>query len=82
MPDVATTGIPPELFHGIGGFHYFGSGDPRTAEESRRRHRWVDEVLAAGYTPASIREAAETDEKYQEFLAWQARKARVIADRP
>ncbi len=82
MPDVVTTRIPPELFHGIGGFHYFGSGDPRSEQESGRHRRWVDEVLAAGYTSASIREDAETDEKYQEFLAWQARKARVIAQAP
>ncbi len=82
MPDVATTRIPPELFHGIGGFHYFGSDDPRSVEESGRHRRWAEEVRRHGYTVLSLRKAAETDAGYLAWLAWQERKARVTAQGP
>ncbi len=38
-------GIPGELYYGIprGAFHFYGD-DPRSIEESGRRHRWADEV--------------------------------------
>ncbi len=77
-------GIPPEVFNGIarGAFPWYGSDDPRSIEESGRRHRWADEVRRHGYTVLSLREAAETDAGYQKWLAWQERKARVTAQGP
>jgi len=76
-------GIPGELYYGIarGAFHFYGD-DPRSIEESGRRHRWADEVRRHGYTAPSLRRAAETDAGYQKWLAWQERKARVIAQGP
>ncbi len=81
-------GIPPELFYGIarGAFPWYGSDDPgsaaRSSESSHGRRLWEDEVRRHGYTVLSLREAAETDAGYQEWLAWQERKARVTAQGP
>lgn len=77
-PTATDAGIPPELFYGIakGAFPFFGD-DPRSVEESGRRHRWAAEVRKAGYTVRGIRETAETDVGYQGWLAWQERRARV-----
>jgi len=77
-PTDVDAGIPPQLFYGIarGAFRFCGD-DPRSIEQSGRRHRWADEVYRAGYTVPSLRQAAGTDAGYQEWLAWQARKACV-----
>jgi hypothetical protein len=82
-PTDVDAGIPPQLFYGIarGAFRFYGD-DPRSIEQSGRRHRWADEVRRHGYTVLSLREAAETDAGYQEWLAWQERKARVTAQGP
>ncbi len=76
-------GIPGDLYYGIprGAFHFYGD-DPRSIEQSGRRHRWADEVRRHGYTVQSLRRAAETDAGYQKWLAWQERKARVLAQGP
>ena len=83
QPPSEAAGIPPELYYGLapGAFPFYGD-DPRSIEESGRRHRWADEVRRHGYTVTSLREAAETDAGYQEWLAWRARKARVSAQAP
>ncbi len=79
----ADAGIPLELFYGIAtnAFPFFGD-DPRSIEESGRRHRWADEVRRHGYTVTSLRKASETDAGYQEWLGWQSRKARISAQAP
>jgi len=79
----STGAIPGELFYGIaqGAFRFYGD-DPRSIEESGRRHRWAEEVRRHGYTVLSLRKAADTDAGYQEWLAWQERKARVTAQGP
>jgi len=70
-PTDVDAGIPPQLFYGIarGAFRFYGD-DPRSIEQSGRRHRWADEVYRAGYTVPSLRQAAGTDAGYQEWLAW------------
>lgn len=80
-PTPGGEGIPGELFHGIprDAFGYFGEG-ARTTEEVLRHDRWADAVRAAGYTPASVRKAAETDAGYQAWLAWRERKSRLLAE--
>ena len=64
-------------------FPWYGSDDPgsaaRSYESSHGRRLWEDEVRRHGYTVLSLREAAETDAGYQEWLAWQERRARVTA---
>jgi len=71
----STGAIPGELYYGI-------PRDPRSIEESGRRHRWADEVRRHGYTVQSLRRAAETDAGYQRWLAWQERRARLTAQGP
>jgi len=60
--ELEVAGIPPQLFYGIarGAFRFYGD-DPRSIEQSGRRHRWADEVYRAGYTVPSLRQAAGTD---------------------
>jgi len=79
----STGAIPGELYYGIprGAFHFYGD-DPRSIEESGRRHRWADEVRRHGYTVQSLRRAAETDAGYQRWHAWQERRARLTAQGP
>lgn len=82
--EAAEQGVPRELFWGIptDAFPFFGDGDPRSAENAGARHRWSEQVRAAGYTVTKLREAAETDPAYQRFLSLRERKLRLCAERP
>jgi len=73
--------VPHELYWGIpaGAFGFFGADDPRSDESSDARHRWTQQVRAAGYTATSLREKAETDPAYQRWLEFRERKRRLCA---
>ena len=46
-PTDVDAGIPPQLFYGIarGAFRFYGD-DPRSIEQSGRRHRWATRSTA------------------------------------
>lgn len=77
-------GVPRGLFWGIpsDAHPFFGDGDPRSAENAGSRHRWSEQVRAAGYTVTKLREAAETDPAYQRWLFQRERKRRILAEKP
>lgn len=80
--DEMVPGVPPGLYWGLPpwAFPYFGPDDPRSDRSGGKRHRWVGQVRAAGYSVSRLRVEAKTDPGYQRFLAHAERKRRLEAE--
>jgi len=72
--------VPPELYHGIppGAFRYFGPDKP--SPDAGRHIEWTRAVREAGWTIASIREAAQHDQGYVNWLRAQRRERLIKQD--